>query len=1202
MMGVGSPLAIGNGKVDSKVKYHSVDVAEEGEDDEAFAGRRRKSPESHGKTYVRTCAFFASLNSVLLGYDVGVMSGAILFIQKDLHITEVEEEVLVGCLSIISLLGSLAGGRTSDAVGRKWTMALAAIIFQIGAAIMALAPSFPVLMIGRLLAGVGIGFGVMIAPVYIAEISPAAARGSLTSFPEIFINLGILLGYISNYAFSGLSEHVNWRIMLGVGILPSVFIGFALFVIPESPRWLVMQKRAEEARSVLSKIIDNEGEVERRLAEIEKAAGAATAIKWEEKAVWKELLSPSPSLRRMLIVGCGIQCFQQITGIDATVYYSPTIFRDAGIKSDSELLAATIAVGVTKTCFILVAIFLIDRVGRKPLLYASTMGMTLCLFLLGVALSLNHHGTGLISPAAGIGLAIVAVCGNVAFFSVGIGPICWVLSSEIFPLRLRAQASALGAVGNRLSSGLVAMSFLSVSRAITVAGTFFIFSAISALSVAFVYYCVPETKGKVDESASACFPRLASRKPCVGDAIGWAAPSFRLEIGDSRSQSRFQSRSPRERKRSADDRGSRSRGARARAESATNARHMNVSCLFFQVRELHRLYWTQKNLMNDVRWRRSNRVSSLEAQKERKGPVEEVKSGSVRHGCSTAKSMGMQNTSFELRANDRRNFVLQLPAGLVKVDFSATEVKNKSGHSTTAKYSHTVHQTERWQELDFIHSDAGLEENGGSVSANFPTTKQQPEYKLTHIDLNMAQDDESNTFFSNTVETLQSPSTSSSIVHHGDDLRVSSIKSEQKDGSAKESTVTEQLAVVSHGSENSREKSADSLPREHIDSYPSSVQASEQNNNAIENIWSYKECIVNNEDCRSGIRIPEACYKNLLERFSSAYNGGTQDSTNRTVLAGLHKPGMENIDSFISPPNLVVHGDSKKNILISSKYREHNCLHASAGSTTDLPPKAAGDVEEKETNIDGSEEDTVSSHAIVPDECQQIELKESPIGFKPNQLARNSECASKEKSVADHAVISKSENSATTHIDSVTPERICSQQVSDVNACDCICIQDKQILEQQLALVEVDHVIIKAAETLASISSEKPLCSVDQLTSNGRMEFYCEEGNDQPQSSDSFEMGTLNLEEIRDNGISTCAKQIDNETRKDVCKFKLGRGMRDFQKDILPGIISLSRHEICEDLYAIKYELGKKRSHRTSEENWVGPVRSRRSTKALNHQ
>nr|CAD1844377.1 unnamed protein product [Ananas comosus var. bracteatus] len=368
------------------------------------------------------------------------------------------------------------------------------IVFQCGAAVMAFAPSFLVLMIGRLLAGVGIGFGVMIAPVYIAEISPSVSRGSLTSFPEIFINLGILLGYISNYAFSGLSEHINWRIMLGVGILPSIFIGFALFVIPESPRWLVTKRRVKEARSVLRRISESELEAEERLAEIEQAAAAASASakKHEEKAIWRELLSPSPSLLRMLIAGCGIQCFQQITGIE----------------SENEILAATVAVGFTKTAFILVAIFLIDKAGRKPLLYVGTVGMTVCLFVLGIALT-HQHGSGLLSPDVGIRLAIWAVCGNVAFFSIGIGPICWVLTSEIFPSRLRAQASALGAVGNRLSSGLVAMSFLSVSRQISVAGTFFIFSAASALSIAFVHKFVPETKGKSLEQIEMLFQSAA---------------------------------------------------------------------------------------------------------------------------------------------------------------------------------------------------------------------------------------------------------------------------------------------------------------------------------------------------------------------------------------------------------------------------------------------------------------------------------------------------------------------------------------------------------------------------------------------------------------------------------------------------------------------------------------------------------------------
>lgn len=482
----------------SKNKYRRMNSELTEDYDDASHQQHQEDRNKSTRKYVLACAVFASLNSVLLGYDVGVMSGAIIFIHEDLKITEVQEEVLVGILSIVSLFGSLAGGRTSDAIGRKWTMALAAVIFQIGAVIMTLAPSFEVLMIGRLLAGIGIGFGVMIAPVYIAEISPTIARGSLTSFPEVFINFGILLGYVSNYAFSGLPAHINWRIMLAVGILPSVFIGFALFVIPESPRWLVIQNRVEEARSVLQKTNDNEKEVEERLAEIQLAAGTAEE-NLEEKAVWRELLSPSPSVCRMLVTGFGIQCFQQMTGIEATVYYSPEIFKDAGVDGNTNLLAATVAVGVTKTLFILVAIFLIDKLGRKPLLYVSTIGMTICLFSLGLSLSLLGQGQ------VGIALSILSVCGNVAFFSVGIGPICWVLTSEIFPLRLRSQAAALGAVGNRVCSGVVAMSFLSVSHTISVAGVFFIFSAISALAVLFVYTCVPETKGKSLEQIELLF-------------------------------------------------------------------------------------------------------------------------------------------------------------------------------------------------------------------------------------------------------------------------------------------------------------------------------------------------------------------------------------------------------------------------------------------------------------------------------------------------------------------------------------------------------------------------------------------------------------------------------------------------------------------------------------------------------------------------
>ncbi|KAF8769260.1 hypothetical protein HU200_006771 [Digitaria exilis] len=227
---------------------------------------------SSSRRYVFACSVFASLNHVLLGYDIGVMSGCIIFIEKDLHISEVQQELLVGCLTFISLLGCLTAGPTSDAIGRKWTIGLAAAVFQAGAAIMMFATSFAMLMAGRLLAGIGIGFAVMVAPVYISEISPAMTRGSFASFPEIFGSLGILLGYVSNLVFAGLADGINWHVMLAAGILPSISIVFVVMVIPESPRWLVMQDRVQDARTELLKVMDSEEEAQLRLAEIEDAA------------------------------------------------------------------------------------------------------------------------------------------------------------------------------------------------------------------------------------------------------------------------------------------------------------------------------------------------------------------------------------------------------------------------------------------------------------------------------------------------------------------------------------------------------------------------------------------------------------------------------------------------------------------------------------------------------------------------------------------------------------------------------------------------------------------------------------------------------------------------------------------------------------------------------------------------------------------
>ncbi|GLJ29734.1 hypothetical protein SUGI_0586780 [Cryptomeria japonica] len=466
--------------------------------------------------YVLACAILASMNSIVLGYDGGVMSGAIMFIQEDLHINEEQIEVLIGSLSIVSLLGAAAAGRTSDAIGRRWTMALTGLICMLGA-------------------------------VYTAEVSPASSRGALTSLPEIFINVGCLLGYISNYCLSGLPAHISWRLMLGVGLVPSVFLALGVLAMPESPRWLVMQNRIEEAAYVLARTSDDQDEADARLAEIMEAAGVGgnesnnnveklgeqdeiigvpnsqiLQKKHHGEGVWRELLWPTPPLQRMLIIVLGIQFFQQASGIDAIVIYSPVIFKESGIQSQAGLLGATVAVGFFKTGFVLVSAFLIDRAGRRPLLLTSALGMTVSFVALASGLFLIENTSG--SHQGFAFWAMLAVWSYVAFFSIGLGPICWVLSSEIFPLRFRAQAASLGVAVNRFASGIITMTFLSLSHSITIAGTFFLFAGVSLLCAGFVYIYIPETKGKTLEEIVSFFNKEESERISQGGE---------LELGDT---------------------------------------------------------------------------------------------------------------------------------------------------------------------------------------------------------------------------------------------------------------------------------------------------------------------------------------------------------------------------------------------------------------------------------------------------------------------------------------------------------------------------------------------------------------------------------------------------------------------------------------------------------------------------------------------
>ncbi|KAJ4766875.1 Major facilitator superfamily protein [Rhynchospora pubera] len=477
-----------------------------------------KSDEKRNK-YACVCAIIASTISILMGYDTGVMSGAMLFIKEDLKISETEVEVLAGILNICALVGSLTAGRLSDWVGRRYTIALAAIILFVGSVLMGIGYSFAVLLTGRCVAGVGVGYALMIAPVYSAEISSPSTRGFLTSLPEMCISIGIFIGYISNYLFAKLPLIYGWRTMLGIGALPSAVLAFGIFAMPESPRWLVMQGRVKEARDVLLLVTNSEQEADLRLQEIKEAAGITEDENGVTKpsnpsrgeGVWKELLlRPSPSVRRILIAALGIHFFEHATGIEAVVLYSPRIFNKAGIEDRNHLLLATMGVGLTKITFILVATFLLDRIGRRPLLLTSLAGMFLSLTMLGFGLTMIEHASEKLIWA--IALSIIGVFTFVAFFSVGLGPITWVYSSEVFPLRLRAQGASLGVAVNRVMNGTISMSFISLYHAITIGGAFFLFAGFAVLAWFFFFFLCPETRGRSLEEMEELFSKKKRRE------------------------------------------------------------------------------------------------------------------------------------------------------------------------------------------------------------------------------------------------------------------------------------------------------------------------------------------------------------------------------------------------------------------------------------------------------------------------------------------------------------------------------------------------------------------------------------------------------------------------------------------------------------------------------------------------------------------
>ncbi|MCU4187000.1 sugar porter family MFS transporter [Acidiferrimicrobium sp. IK] len=422
-----------------------------------------------------------ALGGLLFGYDTGVVSGALLFLQKSFgHLSAFDRELVTSLLLVGAAVGALGAGRLADRIGRRTTVILTAAVFVVGVLAAALSPVFPFLVATRFVIGVAVGSASMVVPMYIGEVAPPRYRGALVSFNQLAITSGILVSYLVDY---GLSSSQNWRLMFGLAAIPAALLGAGMLTQSESPQWLVAQGRDGEARDVLARLRRPE-EVEREIEVLDRNTKAA-----EEELGSRALLAPK--LRGLLTVGVLMAVFQQVTGINTVIYYAPTLLSNAGFGSSSALLANVVNGGVNVGMTI-VAIWLLDRVGRRVLLLSGTSGMVVGLTTVGLTFLIggDHlHGGG----------AVVAIAGLLVYtgsFAVGLGPVFWLMISEIYPSNVRASAMSIATIANWAANFAVTVSFLTLLNAITNAGTFFLFAGLTVVALAYFAVRVPETKGR----------------------------------------------------------------------------------------------------------------------------------------------------------------------------------------------------------------------------------------------------------------------------------------------------------------------------------------------------------------------------------------------------------------------------------------------------------------------------------------------------------------------------------------------------------------------------------------------------------------------------------------------------------------------------------------------------------------------------------
>jgi sugar porter (SP) family MFS transporter len=427
----------------------------------------------------------AGLGGILYGYDIGIIAAALIFVRSSFSLSTQMEGVVVSIVLVGAMIGAVLGGSIADRFGRRTILLSGAVIFILGSILAPLSPNVATLIVARAFLGLAIGFTSVTAPVYVSELAPPESRGMLIGLYQFALTLGIALANLVGYWLA--ADH-GWRLMFGLGAIPAVIFLLMVLTVPESPRWLAAQGRVSEAEKVLESYTDHAG-AQLLLSEIRSSLQVHTERRWS--ALW------SPAVRRSLFIAVGFTVLQQVTGINTIFYYGPQIFALAGITSDKSAIFSTLLLAITNVLATVIALLLVDRLGRKPLLYSGVGGMTLSLFVLASC----FHSQAALGSSLGL-IATACLMVYVICFAFSMGPIGWILVAEVFPLRLRGRGVAAATLGSGASNTIVAYTFLALIQTAGKSLTFSIYGAFCILTLLFIRFIIPETKGRELESIS----------------------------------------------------------------------------------------------------------------------------------------------------------------------------------------------------------------------------------------------------------------------------------------------------------------------------------------------------------------------------------------------------------------------------------------------------------------------------------------------------------------------------------------------------------------------------------------------------------------------------------------------------------------------------------------------------------------------------